>query len=112
VSKVNSPRIFSGPTVVNTKRTKLPGSSGGFSTFSNLASLPFSRIISGKPRSRRFLPALVRDFGERPAIAIERRLLPAQLLPALNNNIGVHRMKLDPVANALGKLSGRKRGAA
>jgi hypothetical protein len=44
--------------------------------------------------------SLLRDLIERPRVAVKRGFFPGQLLPALDDDVDVLRIKLDAVADA------------
>ncbi len=58
------------------------------------------------------LAALGRDVIETPPVAVKRRLLAGQQLPALHDHVNVFRIELDTVANTFVQLRRRERCAA
>src|SRR5437763_1288769 len=62
--------------------------------------------------SRGHLQTLLRDLIEAAPVALEGRLLARLLLPSEDRYIRVFRIKLQPVADAIGRLGGRERRPA
>src|SRR5947208_520991 len=58
------------------------------------------------------LPALLADLLEGPSIALELRLLPAERLPPLDDDVDVLRVQLHPAADPFRQLRGSEGRAA
>src|SRR5437588_12390425 len=71
----------------------------------------FRDLLTAASDSRALLLARVRNLFEGPTIAFESRFLPAQGLPALNNDVHVLRIQFYPTARPFGDFGCGERRA-